>query len=95
MSNRKKNENASVTNTSEDIYASVFGDLVQAVIEDTKEREASEEEAFGSYVQRVRSKMHVDANLFQKRFCKGYENLLDQLRHGQGVHGHSNPDDRR
>lgn len=83
MKRHKDSENVPLADQSDEILENVFSDLLSAIAEEEKESIAHETEAFDNYVQRVRSKSHLDFPLFQNRFTKGYQVLLEELKKEQ------------
>lgn len=55
--------------------------LGEAIIEDLKESSDTDLESFDQYVQKVRSKMHDNTDVFLDRFAKGYQVLMEELKH--------------
>lgn len=94
MKHQKDNEKAPLADQSDEMIE-VFSDLLTAIADDEKEHFAQDTEAFDRYVQKVRSKLHVDLALFQNRFAKGYQALLDELKNEQNMREPPKPNDRR
>lgn len=80
-SQKNKDRDAAANQGSTSTLDSPFAELLEALAEEAKERIETEEDPFASYVQRVRSKMHSDSGQFRTRFTKGYQILLEQLKH--------------
>lgn len=67
------------------VLEDLFSDLITTLIDDEKERNAVVHEAFDSYVNNVRTKIHADVPLFRQRFAKGYHALTEELNDEQNT----------
>lgn len=79
MRNQKKDK-VSVAEHDES-FDDACKNLIEALVEEDKTRLTEQVDPFENYVERVRSKMHLDNDLFRSRFVKGYQVLIEELKH--------------
>lgn len=85
MRNQKKDK-SSVAEPSDLSFDEEYKNLIQALVEDDNMRLSENNDPFENYVERVRSKAHLDIDLFRARFAKGYQVLLEELKKEQSAH---------
>jgi hypothetical protein len=76
---KENSESASAEKHDLDFERSI-DELVLAIVEGLREHHRSDVEPFEVYTQRIRAKIHSNANLFRSRFSRGYHTLLEELK---------------
>ena len=79
MKEPKHKSKAAVADHADDLFDKSVDELADAVVDDHKGHHKSDVEPFEVYAQKVRSKIHLNAAIFRKRFSKGYHVLLEEL----------------
>ena len=80
MASHKKKLKVSIEEETDEELLS-FEELPDAVMEQFREHRLSTQEPFEQYADKIKAKIHTNAETFRRRFLKGYHALLDELIH--------------